>query len=107
MATKLNIVIDQGSTFNSEITVLDDNDEPVDFTNYTTNSQMRKSFSSSTSYAFTVVGSNTGVITLSMNAATTNAISAGRYVYDVEVESSGIRSRLIEGIVVVSPQVTR
>lgn len=107
MATKLNIVIDQGSTFSSEITVLDDNDEPVDFTGYTANSQMRKSFSSSTAYAFTVAASNAGVITLSMNAATTNAISAGRYVYDLEVESGGIRSRLIEGIAVVSPQVTR
>jgi len=107
VATKINIVIDQGSTFNTEITVLDENDTLIDFSAYTANSQIRKSYSSSTYYNFDVSGSNSGVLTLSMNAATTNTIPAGRYVYDVEVETSGIRSRIVEGIVVVTPQVTR
>lgn len=107
MASKINILIDQGSTFNTEITVLDESDNLIDFTNYTANSQIRKSYSSSLYYSFNVSGSNSGVLTLSMNAATTNTIPAGRYVYDVEVETSGVRSRLVEGIVVVTPQVTR
>lgn len=107
MAQKINITIDQGTTFNTSFIVADENDELIDFTGYTANSQMRKSYSSSTSYAFTVAASNAGVVTLSMSANTTNSISAGRYVYDVEVENAGVRSRIAEGIVTVTPQVTR
>ena len=108
MAAKVNIVIDQGATFNTTYTIHDAIDEPIDFTGFTANSQIRKTYSSSNSYVFDVVLSNNGLVTLSMNAATTSSIVAGRYVYDVEVESlSGIRSRIVEGIVTITPQVTR
>lgn len=107
MAVKTNIVIDQGTDFNSSFTFTDESDEPIDFTTYTANSQMRKSYTSSTAYTFNLNMTNNGIITLSMNAATTSSLSAGRYVYDLEVESSGVRSRLVEGIVTVTPQVTR
>jgi len=108
MAAKVNIVIDQGATFNTTYTIHDVVDEPIDFTGFTANSQIRKTFSSSNSYTFDVALSNSGLVTLSMNAATTSSIVAGRYVYDVEVESlTGIRSRVVEGIVTVTPQVTR
>jgi hypothetical protein len=108
MAAKVNIVIDQGTTFNTTYTIHDAIDEPIDFTGFTANSQIRKSYSSSNSYVFDVSLSNAGLVTLSMNAATTSTIVAGRYVYDVEVQSvSGIRSRIVEGIVTVTPQVTK
>jgi hypothetical protein len=108
MAAKVNIVIDQGTTFNTTYTIHDAIDEPIDFTGFTANSQIRKSYSSSNSYVFDVSLSNAGLVTLSMNAATTSSITAGRYVYDVEVQSvSGIRSRIVEGIVTVTPQVTK
>jgi len=108
MAAKVNIVIDQGTTFNTTYTIHDAIDEPIDFTGFTANSQIRKSYSSSNSYVFDVSLSNTGLVTLFMNVATTSSINAGRYVYDVEVESlSGVRSRIVEGIVTVTPQVTK
>lgn len=107
MAQKINITIDQGTTFNTTFLIVDENDSFVDFTGYTANSQMRKTYTSSTSYPFTVSLSNSGAVTLSMSANVTNTITAGRYVYDVEVESAGIRSRIAEGIVTVTPQVTR
>jgi len=108
MAAKVNIVIDQGTTFNTSYTIHNESDLPIDFTTYTANSQMRKSYSSSSAYTFETSLSSSGVITLSMNAATTNSITAGRYVYDLEVQdTNGVRSRLVEGIVTVTPQVTR
>jgi hypothetical protein len=108
MAQKVNIVIDQGTTFNTSFTILTDNGDPIDFTNYTAQSQLRKSYSSSTSFAFGVTLTSLGVVALSMNAATTGSITAGRYVYDVEsVDASGTVIRLVEGIVTVTPQVTR
>ena len=43
-----------------------------------------------------------------MNAATSANVVYGRYVYDCELTSSGNTvSRLVEGIVTVTPQVTR
>lgn len=69
---------------------------------------MRKSYSSSTSFAFTVSLGNSGIISIGMNAATTSSITAGRYLYDLEVtDQNGVVSRLVEGIVTVTPQVTR
>jgi len=107
MAVKTNLVIDQGADFNSSFTFTDDTDELIDFTSYTANSQIRKTYASTTAYNFQVNLANNGVITLSMNSASTSTLSAGRYVYDLEVEYGGIRSRLVEGIVIVTPQVTR
>jgi len=108
MAYKVNLVIDQGTTFNTTFTILDSFDVPVDFTNYVGSAQMRKSYTSSYAHAFTVDLSSAGVVTLSMSANTTNGITAGRYVYDVEVQDqAGTRSRIVEGIVTVTPQVTR
>lgn len=107
MAQKINITLDQGTTFNTSFVIVDEGDAPVDFTGYTANSQMRKSYSSSASFPFTVSLSNTGVVVLSMSANVTNTVTAGRYVYDVEVENGGVRSRIVEGIVTVTPQVTR
>lgn len=108
MASKINIVIDQGTTFNTTYVIHDADDNPIDFTGFTANSQIRKSYSSSNSHAFTVSMTSNGQVTLSMNANNTGNITAGRYVYDVEVEDlTGIRSRIVEGIVTVTPQVTR
>lgn len=108
MAQKVNIVIDQGTTFNTDFTFTNENDDPIDFSAYQGSSQMRKSYTSSTSYAFTVGLGNSGIISLSMNAATTSTITAGRYLYDVEVTApNGVVSRLVEGIVTVTPEITR
>lgn len=108
MAQKVNIVLDQGTTFNTDFTFLNDQDDPIDFTTYTGASQMRKSYTSSTAYTFTVSLGNNGIVAISMNAATTSSITAGRYLYDLEVtDTNGVVSRLVEGIVTVTPQVTR
>jgi len=43
-----------------------------------------------------------------MNNATTAALSPGRYVYDVELKSSSNSiSRILEGLVTVTPEVTK
>lgn len=108
MAQKVQLTIDQGTTFTKDFTFLDTNSDPIDFSTHTANSQLRKTFTSTTAHTFTVGLFSNGQITLSMSANTTNAIVAGRYVYDVEVQSTtGTRSRLVEGIATVTPQVTK
>ena len=109
MAIKANLLIDQGSDFSTEIDVLDDNGDPVILTGFTGAAQMRKHYTSSTSTAFNVsINASEGTVTLSMNAATSSTVTPGRYVYDCELtSSSNVVSRLVEGIVTVTPQVTR
>jgi len=108
MATKANIIIDQGSTFSTTIFITNDEGVAIDLTGYTGASKMKKHYTSSNSHTFTVsVTGVTGVVTLSMTANQTSNIVAGRYVYDVELtNTSNVVSRVIEGIVTVTPQVT-
>lgn len=107
MALKANITVDQGADFSTSIDVTDDNGDPTDLTGYSGAAQMRKHYTSSNAYAFTVAVAN-GSVTLTMNSATTANITSGRYVYDCELTSGGgVVTRLVEGIVTVTPQVTR
>ena len=109
MATKANITIDQGTTFSTVISLADDEDVAVNLTGYTANSQIRKHYSSSNSQSFSItLGGTSGTITLSLTSTQTSNLTPGRYVYDVELtSSSNVVSRIVEGIVTVTPEVTR
>ena len=108
MATKANLVIDQGATFSTDLTLTDENGDILNLNGYSSNSQLRKWYTSSNSVAFsTSVNTATGVITLSLTSDQTANISAGRYVYDVEISNGTTISRVVEGIITVTPNVTR
>ena len=108
MATKVNLVVDQGTTFTTSITFNDENGNTINFSTYSGAAQMRKHFTSSNSTVFEVLLTSNGVVTLSLTANQTGNLVAGRYVYDLEVtDSSNQISRLIEGIITVTPNVTR
>ena len=71
---------------------------------------MRKSFyaTSNTIITSTVTGNANGEITLSMTAANTASLSPGRQVFDLLITSpSSVKTRVIEGIIVISPGVTQ
>lgn len=109
MATKANIVIDQGSTFEVTFDLTDENGDPLNLTGYTVSSQLRKHYTSSNAVTFScnTSGSN-GNVTIALTANQTSSIINGRYVYDVELTNTdGTISRIIEGIATVTPQVTR
>lgn len=108
MAQKVNLIIDQGCTFATSFDVNDDAGMPMDLTGYVGYSQIRKHYTSSNAVSFTVSANSSGVVVLTMDSNTTNLLSAGRYVYDVELVSpANTTSRIVEGIVTITPQVTR
>lgn len=108
MATKLNLLIDQGAEFIATINLNDESGGAVDISSYDGRAQIRKHYTSSNAVNMTVATSNTGTITLSLTSSQTDDIVAGRYVYDVElVDASNNVSRIVEGIVTVTPNVTR
>lgn len=109
-AAYANLYLEQGTTFNATINIDDVYGSNYDLTGYTVSSQMRKSYYSSNATATfsSTVNANTGSITLVLNAATTANIAAGRYVYDTVITNQNQEvTRILEGIVDVSPRVTR
>jgi hypothetical protein len=110
MATVSNLFIDQGSDFSVIVTLKNQDGTPINLTGYTLASQFRKSYQSSayTPFATSIENAALGKIKLALLGATSSGVKAGRYLYDVETTSgSGIRKRALEGIVVLSPEITR
>ena len=87
MATKANLVIDQGATFSTDLTLTDDIGDLLILSGYSANSQIRKWYTSSSPSATfeTQINVQSSVITLSLTASQTSNLVAGRYVYDVEL----------------------
>lgn len=109
MSTKANLIIDQGSTFLVELDLKDENGDVLVLDGYTANSQIRKWYTSSNATATFTASINvaTAVVSLSLTANQTSNLTAGRYVYDVEIQNGSVVTRIVEGIVTVTPQVTR
>ena len=110
MAIVSNLTVDQGSTFSASIDITDTEDNVLVLTGYTVAGQIRKTYDSSAAVNFTASVSNasTGEVTISLTPAQTNALVAGRYVYDVEITSAGgTVTRVIEGQLEVTPGVTQ
>jgi hypothetical protein len=109
MAAEFNLYMDQGIDFSTEITISQDDGSPVDLTNATIRSQVRRSYTSTVSFPFTITKMDQvlGKIKLSMTAAQTAGMRDGRYVYDAEYQIGDITIRFLKGLVTVYPRVTR
>lgn len=111
MAAYVELYIDQGTDFINVINLTDDvTNVPIDITHYTVLSQMKRSYYSSSitaNIACAITDASNGEISMSMTAANTAAIKAGRYVFDVKViDTDDAVSRVLEGIINITPQVT-
>ena len=110
MATINNLVIDQGTTFSMDLNVTNDDGTAKDLTNYSVAAQIRKTFGATTAVDFSSRKVNAeGKITLSLTATQTSALKAGRFVYDCEITATSPAEtlRIVEGIITVTPEVTR
>lgn len=110
MAAVKNLSVDQGTDFNAQLTVYDDNNAPWNLTGYTASAKIKKSYYSSTSVTFNVTfnsNRSTGIIIIALSSAQTSSMEQGRYLYDIVIEdSSGKKVRVIEGIITINPGVT-
>jgi len=109
-----NISAEQGSTYSLTITYTDDAGSPVNLTGYTARMHVRRFAGSQNPY---IVLTNTGGLSITANSGTIgmtiapsalSAVPAGKYVYDLEVESgAGVVEKLIAGDFELSAEVTR
>lgn len=115
MADAYNTVIDQGATWQLVVEYLDSNNNPVNITNYSAALQLRTSplaktaaLTLTTQNGGLTIQGNLGKVSITATATQTTALAPQRYVYDLEITSpSQVVTRLLEGTIQVSPQVTR
>jgi hypothetical protein len=110
LAAYSELTLEQYSNFSTTINVDDASGNPINLYGYTVASQIRKSYYSTTATNFTasVTGVANGEITISMTAANTANMTAGRALFDVVITSpDSIKTRVVEGIVVILPGVTQ
>lgn len=108
MATKANLIVDQGTDYTTTITMKDVNGRVIDLSDYTGEGKMRKYYTSANSVSLDISLAVNGQVTIGLPANTTNNMDFGRYVYDVEVThaNTGLISRVVEGIITIKPGVT-
>ena len=108
-----NFVLDQGSTWNLNIVYKDPSGTPINLTGYTAEMQIRETPSNNSVLTLStggngiVITGSTGNIALTATDEQTGAIDSGMYVYDLELNIAGVRTRLIQGSVTVSAEVTQ
>ena len=110
-AATYDLVIDQGSDFAIDLTITESG-TAKNLTGYSGRAQMRSTHASSSataSFTVSVVNATAGTMKMEMSSSPTSGISAGRYVYDLEIHTSGDATvkRLIQGSVTINPEVTR
>ena len=112
MAAYVELFMDQGATFNNVINLSDDlTNANINISGYIVRSQMRRSYYSVNATAniiCTITNAADGEITMSLSANTTANIKSGRYLFDLEtVDTNNTVNRVLEGIITVTPEVTR
>lgn len=124
-AGRYSFVIEQGSTLNLELQYKDANGNPINLTDYSGQMQIRPTVASSTVYitlssslqadgtGLNFSGSNgvtpptSGSIGIYISAASSSALNFDQAVYDLEISSGSFVSRILEGQVKLSLNVTR
>ena len=110
MAVYSNLTVDQGTDFTMSVNVTDTDGDALNLTGFTVAGQVRRSYFSTTAVNFTCAVSNatSGIITVSLSGTQSDAMKAGRYVYDVEITNAGgTKTRVLEGQLEIMPAVTK
>jgi hypothetical protein len=113
-AAQYDITIEQGATWTLSLVWKDSGGNPITLTGYTARMQARSAYAAAdtmldlTSGSGITLGPAAGAVALVASAAQTSAITAKKGVYDLEmVAPDGAVTRLLQGAVTVSPEVTR
>ena len=107
--------IDQGAQYTTQIIWADSSGNPINLTGYTAAMQLRLQAASPDPSALNLTSSNGGItitplageMDILMTTAQSGALNPGFYVYDLEIALSGVVTRIIQGQITVSAQVTQ
>jgi hypothetical protein len=109
--TYVELFVDQGTDYQTNMDLKRDDGTPMSVAGYSFTGQIRKSYYSTNPTAnlvITAIDAPNGNLSLTMNSSVTTNIAPGRYVYDVKMmDTSNVTIRIMEGIITVTPQVSR
>lgn len=109
---KLSLVCPQGTTFKKTFTMFNPDGTDMDLTGYSSVMEARKSHGSKTAL-FTIstddsISITNNEITVDIHHLQTAQFPKGDYVWDIEITSAmDERSRILEGVFIVTPEVTK
>lgn len=108
----VNLTISTGTSFTKSFNILSDSGSPLNLTNYTVKSQLRKSPQSSSVINFISTATSpfsSGVIKIDLTPNLTTNLNSGRYMYDIIITNnvSGEKTKVVEGSAIVSRSITR
>lgn len=113
MAEYVELYIDQGSDFSTTINIVDENTNlPENASGYVITSSLRRSVlspNSSANLVCSIVNPLGGEISIELDAANTSNLRPGNYLFDVRIykPATSEYSRLIEGVIYVTPSITK
>ena len=114
MSNKLNLELKQGEDFYRLLTFRDENGNLVDLSGYSFAGQIRANYDDELflSFTFNILNQTTHKgeveMTLSKTLSSAKLINVkDNYVYDVERNSGSRTVRVLEGTIVISPEVTK
>ena len=114
-----NFTIEQGATFTRTFKYKDSTGNAIDLSNHAVRMQLRTSINASTTIislteaqtandsVISVGGTGNNEITVTITASDTALMTFERAVYDLEIQASSVVTRLLQGKVKLSKEVTR
>jgi hypothetical protein len=111
-AIPINFKIERGVDFYASLTLNNEYNQPVNLNSYSVVAKYSNSYVSSTKYDFivNVINATEGIIEIKLNSTQTSALKLPRYVYDIVITSplntGGIKSRVVQGILEISPGIS-
>lgn len=115
-ANYYDIIVDQGATLLRSIALKNSAKRPVTVSGYIARMQIREKISSAVAVLLLTtenggveINGTAGSLLIIASPTQTSNLAVGKYVYDLEIEeiSTGIVTKIIQGNLVVRPEVTR
>jgi hypothetical protein len=108
----VNLSINSGTSFTQTFTLSNESGATLNLTDYDIKSQLRKHPQSNTYVNFiatAVSPPSGGVIKIELEPNSTTSLKPGRYLYDIIItnNSTGDKTKVIEGSAIVSKSITR
>lgn len=113
MAAVYNFVIEQGATFGKSVQWKDSAGTVIDIQGYSARMQIRTdNFQETLLAELTTLNGKLSIsvdnkVVMSISAADTSMLTPGTYVYDLKLEKDDVVTRLIQGSVIVTKEVTK
>jgi len=104
-----NIVIDAGADFNQTYNLEGTNNAPLDLTDYTATSTMKKhpqSLTKTATFTCSFPNRTQGQLKISLGSTLTAPLKPGRYSYDILLNDGSLKTRVVEGSALVTAGVT-